>query len=380
MTDPDLVRRPARMGRRIGAYLIDLAIGAAVLLLGAGAFAGVSFATGGALPLWGAGLLAAAVALGWFLLHTLMQAGAGSWGMRALGLRLVREDASGQERLGFRRALVRNLVWALGGAIVVGCFSPLFDASPWHRGWHDRAARAVMTDVVGRSALPAGARIADPEPSAPLTALAPSVLPAAPNLPTGDMPDLDGWTSSAGAVPPRPSPLASGVISFVPGVSDAERLDAPAPEPPAGLPTVDAPIAAHPAPGAPRTSGVPPIVEGIAETRVPTGELPPARLLWDDGTRLAVYGRTLFGRNPAPETGAMVLPVRDETLSLSKTHFELIPGEDGALWVVDRHSTNGVALRRDGHAERLAPGERTRVRRGDVLEFGDRQVTIEMTS
>lgn len=380
MTDPDLVRRPAQTGRRIGAYLIDLTIGAAVLLLGAGAFAGVSFATEGALPLWGAGLFAAAVALGWFLLHTLMQAGAGSWGMRALGLRLVREDASGRERLGFGRALVRNLVWALGGAIVVGCFSPLFDASPWHRGWHDRAGGAVMTDVVGRSAVLVDAGVADPAPPARTEALAPSVLPAAPNLPTGDMPDLDGWTPSAESSPPRPSPLSSGVISFVPGVSDAERVDAPAPEAPAGLPTVDAPVAVHPAPGAPPASGILPIVAGLAETRLSTDEGPRVRLVWDDGTRQAVYGRTLFGRNPAPETGAMVSPVRDETLSLSKTHFELIPGEDRALWVVDRHSTNGVVLRRDGGAEKLVPGERTRARRGDVLEFGDRQVTIEVVS
>ncbi|GAA3030979.1 RDD family protein [Microbacterium dextranolyticum] len=378
MTDLDLGRRPARTGRRVGAYLIDLVIGVVVLMLGAAVFGGVSYATNGALPLVVAGLLAYAVGIVWFVVYTLLQAGAGSLGMRALGLRLAREDATGGERLGFGRALGRNVVWALGGAIVVGYFSPLFDAAPWHRGWHDRAARAVMTDVAGRPAPLEDDdhdRVASSSP--PVAAVAPSVLPAAPNLPTGDLPDLDNWTPAA-AAPSRPSPLASGVISFVPGVSDAERVDEPAPEPPAGLPTVDAP--ARPAPSAVPVSGALPLVEGIDETRLSTGERPCARLVWDDGTRQAVYGRTLFGRNPAPETGAMVSPVRDETLSLSKTHFELVPDAVGAVWVIDRHSTNGVALRRDGVVEELVPGERTRVHRGDVLEFGDRQVTVEVTS
>ena len=74
----------------------------------------------------------------------------------------------------------------------------------------------------------------------------------------------------------------------------------------------------------------------------------------------------------------MVSPVRDETLSLSKTHFELVPGDDRSLWVIDRHSTNGVVIRRGAQSEAVVPGERTRVRMGDVLEFGDRRLTIEV--
>lgn len=391
MTDLDLVRRPAQVGRRIGAYLIDAAIGMVVLLIAAGVFAGISFGTGGALPLPLAVGLAYLIGLGWFLVYTLMQAGAGSIGMRALGLRLVREagaaDASAPAaRLGFGRALGRNLVWALGGAIVVGYFSPLFDSSPWHRGWHDRAVGAVMTDIAGRSPVPSPAADsgADAAPTSPVSALAPTVLPAAPILPVGQAPEIGGWSPPAPA-PARTTPLASGVISFVPGVSDAERLDEPAPAPAPGVPTVEVFDAQPPASGAvhaaadpaPGRSGV---IESVDETRVSTGERPFARLVWDDGTRQALYGRTLFGRNPAPETGAMISPVRDETLSLSKTHFELIPDDDRAVWVVDRHSTNGVAVRRGDDLLPLQPGERTRVRAGDVLVFGDRQVSVEVTS
>ncbi|QOC26635.1 RDD family protein [Microbacterium hominis] len=388
MSDPASVHRPARLGRRAGAYLIDAAIGLIVLLIAVGVFAGISFGTGGGLPLSVAVLLAYVVGLGWLVVYTVLQAGAGSLGMRALGLRLVREGASDAAPLGFGRALGRNLVWGLGAAIVVGYFSPLFDGTPWRRGWHDRAAGAVMTDVAGRPAVPSEDASVAPTPAAPVGALAPSVLPPAPILPAGDAADLDGWTPAGPAAPAPASPLASGVISFVPGVSDPSRLDEPAPAPAPAVPTVDAaPVGPPPArdtaaaPG-PRTADVP-LIENLDETRISTGERPFARLVWDDGTRQAVYGRTLFGRNPAPETGAMVSAVRDETLSLSKTHFELVPADDRSVWVVDRHSTNGVVLRRGvggADAQPLVPGERTRVRSGDVLEFGDRQVTIEVAS
>lgn len=392
MTDLDLVRRPAQVGRRVGAYLIDAAIGMVIVLIAVGVFAGISFGTGGALPLPLAVGLAYLIGLGWFVVYTLMQAGAGSLGMRALGLRLVRQGGSADaaapsERLGFGRALGRNIVWALGGAIVVGYFSPLFDSSPWRRGWHDRAAGAVMTDIAGRSPVPSPATDPAADAAAPssISSLAPTVLPAAPILPVGQAPEIGGWSPAEAPAPARSTPLASGVISFVPGVSDADRLDQPAPAPAPGVPTVDVSDATPPASAAPvSTRGPVPsdsgVIESIDETRISTGERPFARLVWDDGTRQALYGRTLFGRNPAPETGAMVSPVRDETLSLSKTHFELIPDDDRVVWVVDRHSTNGVAVRRGDDLLPLEPGERTRVRAGDVLVFGDRQVTVEVAS
>ena len=66
------------------------------------------------------------------------------------------------------------------------------------------------------------------------------------------------------------------------------------------------------------------------DTRI---SIPGHRLVftWDDGTRVSVSRRTIFGRNPAPEDGAVVVPVRDETLSLSKTHFEAAAESSGRL-------------------------------------------------
>jgi len=401
--------RPAAVGRRVGAYLIDSAIALLVLLIAVGIFAGISFATGGGFPLPVAALGGYVVLGAWLLVYTLMQGGNGSLGMRALGLRLAHVADDGP--LGFGRALGRNLVWGLGSSIVVGVFSPLFDGSPWHRGWHDKASGAVMTDVAGHgpvvaapvvpaavtaapgapqavqpgvalpgaaapSATPSGAPL-PPPPPAPTGAASVSGLPAAPILPGADAPEL----ADVVPVPPaRPAPQASGLISFVPGVSDPETFDAPPPAAAPGIPVVDAPsssAAAAPPPADARGAAQPVLDDPLDQTRISTGERPVARLTWDDGTSQALYGRTVFGRNPAPETGAMVSPVRDETLSLSKTHFELAV-IDGVLWVTDRHSTNGVVIRRGTQRQQAVAGEPARVRMGDVLEFGDRHVVVEV--
>ncbi len=389
--------RPAQLGRRAGAYLIDTAVAMLLLFAAAAAFAGISVATEGGFPLWAAGAAAWLVLAAWSVVYTLMQAGAGSLGMRALGLRLVR--VPGGARLGFGAALGRNVVWWLGGLIVVGMFSPLFDRSVWHRGWHDRASGAVMTDIAGRGPLLAfpgavaddadgatdRAEAADARSRASEASL-PTVLPAAPILPSGEDTDLAGWTPGR-AEPQDVRPSATGVISFVPGITDPALYDAPAHEREAGPPVVDAPAppAVVPAGSVSEASvsdpaPAPDVDDPLEQTRLSTGERPVARLVWDDGARQAVYGRTLFGRNPTPETGAMVSPVRDETLSLSKTHFELVPGDDRSLWVIDRHSTNGVVVRRGTQRQAVVAGERTRVRMGDVLEFGDRHMTIEVAS
>ena len=100
-----------------------------------------------------------------------------------------------------------------------------------------------------------------------------------------------------------------------------------------------------------------------------------AVLTWDDGVRMAVYGRTRYGRNPAVEPGIVSVPVRDETLSLSKTHFE-IGGVASGPWVADHHSTNGTVLVRDGERQPLVPGLRIGLRDGDRLELGDRIASV----
>ncbi len=402
---PDLARRPALLGRRIGAYLIDGAVALIVLLVAAAVLGGISLGTEGGFPLIAASIGAYVIAIVWFLVYSLMQGGGGSIGMRALGLRLVRD--SDDAPLGFSRALLRNVIWGLGSAIIVGMFSPLFDPTPWRRGWHDQVSGAVMADIAGHGAVVAAPSVGAAGAGAATDAGARGIPAAAPAAPY-PAPAPAGYTAPAPYPAPETAPHAAaepdahtvlspattatappaGVISFVPGVTSPGRpapaapaAAAPAPAAPASVvPTVPAPAQPAPAPAsAPHPTALPDLVD---QTRLSTGEKVLARLAWDDGTTQAVYGRTLFGRNPVPETGAMICPVRDETLSLSKTHFELLPAPDGdvdpALWVIDRHSTNGVVVRRGAERRHADPGEPTRVRMGDVLEFGDRQVRIEV--
>lgn len=99
-------------------------------------------------------------------------------------------------------------------------------------------------------------------------------------------------------------------------------------------------------------------------------------LVWDDGTRHVVRAPTVFGRNPGPVPGWHAVAVRDETLSLSRTHVA-IGGQLGAVWVADTGSTNGTEILRGSQRHQVAPGERWMVRAGDILEFGDRRVSIE---
>jgi hypothetical protein len=143
--------------------------------------------------------------------------------------------------------------------------------------------------------------------------------------------------------------------------------------------------AAAPSAAAAAAAAVPTAAPATAESAEPEGEdvgatravpRPLAQLIWDDGTRVAVRARTLFGRNPPRDGGAAAIPVRDETLSLSKTHFE-IGADDSGSWISDRHSTNGTVVVRMGVREQLVPGVHVPIRAGDRIEFGDRSVYVE---
>ncbi|MDA4891499.1 RDD family protein [Streptomyces sp. MS2A] len=417
----------AAPSRRALAYLVDAGIGAVIGGVGYGiTLASVLGATDLTALLatmsLGLGIVGLAL-LAWFLVCTALQGSSGgSVGMRLLGLRLVREEAPA-EPLGFGRALVRNLLFAVTAAIVVGYFTPLFDGSGRFQGWHDRAGRALMLDVRSlRSPAVAAATPAAGEAASVVPAEAPGTetvaipglppVPPRPPLPVPaedpEFPDetvVSGPAVAAAAespapVPPAPVPPvpddagrvaaaapapaeADVMITTVPGISPAV---APRPEPPVTGPE------ATPDPG-PVVPPVPPADDAPSEEAPPSpapqipGEeddledtrlsVPGHRLVfvWDDGTRSLVSGRTVFGRNPAEDDGATLVAVRDETLSLSKTHFEAAAEAVGG-WVLDRHSTNGLTIVRDGVRIACPPGERVRIRLGDAIQIGERIVTV----
>ncbi|HEY9307143.1 MAG TPA: RDD family protein [Microbacterium sp.] len=443
---PPVAAPAATIGRRVGAFAIDLGVAYGIAAVLVGVAVPVVFGVGAtgdagsiAVAVVISSLMVGGALLAWWLVYSAMQGGSGSIGQRALGLQL--QDVDSRDRIGFWRALWRNIVFGLAGSIVVGYFSPLFDSSGRRQGWHDMASRSMVLDIRDGHATPrldATASLAENPYLAAVRPQAPQPLYAAP---MADFPVAAASAPAPAEAPPavagpapatRPiAPIRPGVIDGVPWVTGdapvtravptdhfpsmtmpfpaattteplAALLGAGTPAAPAPAP-VSAParpfasvasvVAPSAAPARPLASVVAPAsvafassTDDLDETRMVVP--PPAEraalydeapvlavLTWDDGTRMAVYGRTLYGRNPANEHGAVSIPVRDETLSLSKTHFE-IGGDSTGAWIVDRHSTNGTTLVRDGARIPLLPGVRTNVRAGDTFEFGDRRVAV----
>ncbi|WP_421078658.1 FHA domain-containing protein [Microbacterium sp. SA075R] len=161
------------------------------------------------------------------------------------------------------------------------------------------------------------------------------------------------------------------MIAYVPGITQDPPAPAPTPAPaPAPAPAEEVSDDTI-VPGGDAPDGYDPLLDDtIVVRREPPR--PTATLVWDDGAVHTVDGFTLFGRNPSGE--GETVAVRDESLSLSKTHFALDVDGDGA-WITDRHSTNGVVIVRGGDRIDVVPGERTPLVEGDVLEMGDRTAT-----
>lgn len=172
--------------------------------------------------------------------------------------------------------------------------------------------------------------------------------------------------------------------------TDARQVGAPTFADP-GLPVH--PLVAHPADGHVVVTNPPDLstygMHGVG-TSLPTMQQPGARfstalapglpqLQFDDGSILTVPPTVLIGRDPAPSRedadDVRLMAVVDPERQVSKTHLAV--GADGsALWVEDRHSTNGVVVRSGGGVERLVPGRRHRLDVGMSIELGARRITV----
>lgn len=120
-----------------------------------------------------------------------------------------------------------------------------------------------------------------------------------------------------------------------------------------------------------------------AERDAPTGGAHAARSPWrvrfDTGESFLVEGLALVGRRPEGRDGEQVrhlveLPSTD--MSLSKTHAQFQIAADGALVVMDRGSTNGSFLVRQGVPRGLPAGRAATLVDGDHVRFGDREMTV----
>ncbi len=160
---------------------------------------------------------------------------------------------------------------------------------------------------------------------------------------------------TAGTPDPGPDARARprGTARRLAGSAPAADRPAPAYQPPARRRgPVSGACAAPPAEPAERTKA--------RETRAGP---PRWRVTFDTGETFVVEGLALVGRRPEPRPGEPVhhlVPLQSGDMSLSKTHaqFQVVP--DGALVVMDRGSTNGSILVRQGMSRGWPPASRPR--------------------
>ncbi|UNK70419.1 RDD family protein [Microbacterium sp. H1-D42] len=225
-------------------------------------------------------------------------------------------------------------------------------------------------------------------PPAPAPGFAP-VAPAAssgmvdavpPPLASGQLLDSFASRASAPAQPAPEQPAPAVRAPAAPAPIPAAQAPAAAAAPVTPAPVTPAPVTPAPAPAVP-IAPAPAAAQAVASDPTPSGALSAARavLVLDTGVRVEVRGATLLGRAPAPVTGegaVQLVPVADDTLSVSKTHLAFLPARRGVL-VVDRGSTNGSSILRAGGEIALAPADPTALQTGDVVRFGDRSLTVE---
>lgn len=265
--------------------------------------------------------------------------------------------------------LLAGAAWAV--LVVV---SNTWDRNGRLRGWHDKAAKALVFDVkAGRDPIATGG-IQGPYSFAPLD------LPPVQQVRS----PVAGVTASSPPAPVSspPAPASASMPYTAPGSYTAPGTFAP----PSFTPSLTPPPASAAA-GVSAGASVPAHVgqgghvdDDVERTQVRPGAGGPVpvavlRIRLDDGRDFQLDRSVLVGRNPVGQPGeqhAQLLAVDDPGRSISKTHLHLLT--DGAgIWVTDRNSTNGSAVTTpNGARTPLAPGVPTFVTPGSSVHFGDR--------
>lgn len=349
-------------------------------------------------------------------------------GKAVLGLRVVAAETGAP--IGVGRALLRTLILGVAALPTLGigvaslAWTAVMDRGEQRRGWHDLVSHGVVVDVrpvpevdevvedrprqvvnltamrlVPAAPVPATSvptpRRATPPAAAPAQAAPPAAPPSSPQT----SPQTSPPTSPPSAPPaPRPQsvpqsvPQAGPPSARPPAPPSGQPAQATAPVPPQlGPPLVAAPRPAAPTspPPSPVSTPVPAPTSAPASSSAPT---PPAataapadgvptwRVTFDTGEEFVVQGLALVGRRPEARSGESVshlVPLRSSDMSLSKTHAQFQVTPAGALVVMDRGSTNGSVVIRQGVSKALTAGRPTTLLAGDAVCFGDRKMTVE---
>lgn len=385
---PQAVTYPvAALERRFTAFAVDRLLAWSVLVV-----VGVVTATAVSDDLWTVvAAVGGATVLLWLVLAVVLGVKGTSPGKAMCGLRVVHHGTG--TPIGVGPALLRSLVLGAAGLPTFGlgvatlAWTAVEDRGRQRRGWHDHLTHTVVVDVRPVEEVADVAVDDGPRHIVNLTAM--RLIPAPPvevvrtperteqsvrrqQLP----PEVLATPPASSAEPPAPAPVPTRHAA--PPVQQPPAQQPPVQQPPVQQPPVQQPVR-------------PPVQQpGVTQQRRPL-EPPPERprhasapvsrwrAHFDNGESFVIAGLALVGRRPEARNGEQVahlVPLASADMSVSKTHAQFGPATDGTIVVMDRGSTNGTVLVRQGVSRQLAPGKPAALVEGDRVVFGDREMTI----
>ena len=342
------------------------------------------------------GVVAGAMVLLWLVLAVVLGVSGTSPGKAMSGLRVVHHGDG--TPIGVGPALLRSLVLGVSGLPTFGigvatlAWTAVEDRGRQRRGWHDHLTKTVVVDV--RPVVEVAQAADDDAPRHIVNLTAMRLIPAPPveavrtpersdhSMRRQPLPaDLAAPPAAAPQPQVQPRPVQPQPIQPQPVQSQPVQSQ---PVPP--QPQVQPPVQAGPPPGQHRPPQPPPQerTQRRAPQPPPQQQRPasaPARwrVHFDNGESFVVAGLALVGRRPEPRSGEQVahlIPLASADMSVSKTHAQFGPAPDGTIVVMDRGSTNGTVLVRQGVSRQLAPGKPAALLDGDTVVYGDREMTL----
>ncbi|MFE4000809.1 RDD family protein [Nocardioides sp. YIM B13467] len=363
----------AEPDRRFYAFAIDRVIAWAIFAAAGFAAWLIFFRNDNPLP--GVGLIASVVLGVWLVGTVLTGSGGKTPGKMALGLRVVSDDSGAAGRpIGVGKAFVRQALLGLCTIPTLGIGTATFawvaamDDRGRRQGWHDRRAGSVVVDVRPPA-------VVETEEEAP----APRRIV---NLTTMRLKQAEATPEPA----ERPQTPAAPTQSAAQAAAEAQAAPTLVPAPIARQ-APPAPVPPTPTPPAPPAPPVPSAPQAAAQPAPPPPPVPapqPAatarwRVTFDTGQSFVVEGLAIVGRGPEPRPGEEVahrVALSSSDMSLSKTHAQFQIAADGTLVVMDRGSTNGTTLIRQGAARALGARRPAALVDGDKVKFGDRTMDV----
>ncbi len=341
------------------------------------------------------GVVGGAMVLLWLVFAIALGVSGSSPGKAMCGLRVVHHGAG--TPIGVGPALLRSFVLGASGLPTFGigiatlAWTAVEDRGRQRRGWHDHLTRTVVVDVRPVEDVADGDADDGPRHIVNLTAM--RLIPAPPveavRTPERTEHSVRRQPLPADlAAPPGPTtqpqpqvPAQAQSQAQAPAQMAPPRHDPGPPPPPQHA-------MQQPGPPAPMPSQAPPPQQQRPPQMPHQVPLPAARVQatpprwrvhFDNGESFVIAGLALVGRRPEARTGEQVahlIPLSSADMSVSKTHAQFGPASDGTIVVMDRGSTNGTVLVRQGVSRQLAPGKPAALVHGDKVVYGDREMTI----